>query len=172
MILGYVEVKDIGANLDRVLKSEQIQRRWSALQKHRRHRLPSIHPDRWAKVKCWIAQSLAFPERPRKPHDPCQCPTRRRTVSKNCFTAFFSSPPQGLAKSGMQLAVALATRSKTAARLSGRGDDPAGKGENKKANSHALFDVFHDQVFHELTLQGILGRLRADAGLQPLPARS
>ena len=33
---------------------------------------------------------------------------------------------------------------------------------------YGLFQIFRDQVFHELTLEGIRRRLRADAGLRPV----
>lgn len=147
MILGYVEVKEIGANLDKVLKSDQIA-------KYRKlsdnivvtDYLQFIRIDGTGKVV--DRQSLAFPNE-----------LETRTISLNAdkveavsklLAAFFSSPPQGLAKAE-QLAVALATRSKLL-----RDYLTAELIRQSKAKQegrlHALFDVFREQVFHELTV--------------------
>ncbi|MGG7539386.1 type ISP restriction/modification enzyme [Rhizobium sp. 12,4] len=147
MILGYVEVKEIGANLDKVLKSDQIA-------KYRKlsdnivvtDYLQFIRIDGTGKVV--DRQSLAFPSE-----------LESRTISINAdkveavsklLAAFFSSPPQGLAKAE-QLAVALATRSKLLRDYLTEELIRQSKAK-QEGRLHALYGVFREQVFHELTV--------------------
>lgn len=148
MILGYVEVKEIGTNLDKVLKSDQIA-------KYRKlsdnilvtDYLQFIRIDSAGKVL--DRQSLAFPS-----------DLESRTIRINqdkaeavsgLLSAFFSSPPLGLAKAE-QLAVALATRSKLLRDYLAEELIRQEK-TNKEGRLHALYEVFRRQVFHELSIK-------------------
>lgn len=148
MILGYVEVKELGANLDKVLKSEQIA-------KYRKlsdnivvtDYLRFIRIDGTGKVidRAELAYASDLEARQLRVD-----PARAEAVEK-LLSAFFSSPPEGL-KSAQKLALALATRSKLLRdylteellRQSKAGQE---------GRLHALYDVFRTQVFHELTVK-------------------
>ncbi|MDF1598774.1 hypothetical protein PZ895_03150 [Mesorhizobium sp. YIM 152430] len=148
MILGYVEVKELGANLDKVLKSEQIA-------KYRKlsdnivvtDYLRFIRIDGAGKVidRAELAYASDLEARQLRVD-----PARAEAVEK-LLSAFFSSPPEGL-KSAQKLALALATRSKLLRdylteellRQSKAGQE---------GRLHALYDVFRTQVFHELTVK-------------------
>lgn len=148
MILGYVEVKEIGSNLDRVLRSDQIA-------KYRKlsdnivvtDYLQFIRIDGAGKVL--DRQSLAFAS-DLEGRTIRVNPEKAEAVSK-LLTAFFSAPPQGLQKA-QQLALALATRSKL---LRDYLNEVLLKQEktHREGRLHALYDVFRDQVFHELTVK-------------------
>jgi hypothetical protein len=107
MILGYVEVKEVGTNLDKILKSDQIKR-------YRELSDNIILTDylQWiwidgAHVKA--REALAFPTDldARKIRI---APERAEAVGK-LISAFFSEAPVGISQSE-KLALALATRSK------------------------------------------------------------
>ncbi len=127
MILGYVEVKEIGANLDKVLRSDQIA-------KYRKlsdnivitDYLHFIRIDGAGKVL--DRQLLAFAS-DLEGRTIRVNPEKSEAVTK-LLSAFFSTPPQGLQRAE-QLALALATRSKTAARLPCGRTDPAGESASR-----------------------------------------
>ena len=146
MILGYIEVKEIGENLDRVLKSEQIA-------KYRKLSDNIIVTDylQFVRIdgrgKVLQRESLAFASdlegravRVNK--------DRAEAVSK-ILSAFFSSPPEGLRRA-RQLASALATRSKMLRDFLAEELTRQSKAR-KKGRLHDLFQVFRERVFHELT---------------------
>lgn len=147
MILGYVEVKEIGTNLDKVLKSDQI-RRYRELSDN----ILVTDYLQWI----WIdgkrvkgREVLAFvtdleSRRIRV------APERAEAVGK-LIAAFFSEPPQGIGRA-QQLALALAARSRLlrdflTAEL---GRQAA---EHREGRLHALYEVFREQIFHELTIK-------------------
>ncbi len=148
MILGYVEVKEIGANLDRVLKSGQIA-------KYRKlsdnivltDYLQFIRIDSAGKVL--DRQSLAFPSD--LEGRTIRVSPEKAADTDKLLSAFFSAPPQGLQRA-QQLALALATRSKL---LRDYLVEELIRQEKAKTKGrlHALYDVFREQVFHELTVK-------------------
>ncbi len=148
MILGYVEVKEIGANLDKVLKSDQIA-------KYRKlsnniiitDYLQFIRIDDTGKVLA--RESLAFAS-----------DLESKTIKINAekaeavgklIASFFSSPPQGLQRAE-QLALALATRSKLLRDYLTEELIRQSKA-NDEGRLHALYAVFRKQIFHELKVQ-------------------
>ena len=146
MILGYVEVKTIGENLDKILKSPQIAK-YRTLSGNIlvTDYLQFIRIDSAGKVLG--REALAFPT-----------DIESRTIKVNAekaeavskvLTAFFSEPPQGLGRA-QQLALALATRSKMLRDFLTEELIRQEK-SNKEGRLHALFDVFREQVFHELS---------------------
>jgi hypothetical protein len=146
MILGYVEVKTIGENLDKILKSDQI-KKYRTLSDNIivTDYLHFIRIDGTGKVLG--RAELAYPSdlvgRTLR-----VAPEKAEAVSK-VLTAFFSEPPQGLGRA-QQLALALATRSKM---LRDFLTEELIRQEkvNREGRLHALFDVFREQVFHELS---------------------
>lgn len=146
MILGYVEVKTIGENLDKILKSPQIAK-YRTLSGNIlvTDYLQFIRIDSTGKVLG--REALAFPT-----------DIETRTIKVNAenaeavakvLTAFFSEPPQGLGRA-QQLALALATRSKMLRDFLTEELIRQEK-SNREGRLHALFDVFREQVFHELS---------------------
>jgi predicted helicase len=148
MILGYVEVKEIGANLDKVLKSDQIA-------KYRKlsgniivtDYLQFIRIDETGKVLA--REALAFPS-------DLEGKTIRVNAEKaaavtKLIKAFFMSPPQGLQRA-QQLALALATRSKLLRDYLTEELNRQSK-NNQEGRLHGLFAVFRKQVFHQLEVK-------------------
>ncbi len=148
MILGYVEVKEIGANLDKVLKSDQITK-YRSLSGNIvvTDYLRFIRIDETGKV---IQRAeLAFPS-------DLEARTIRANAEKaaavsTLLTAFFSAQPQGLQRA-QQLALALATRARLLRDF--LGDELVRQHKAKdEGRLHALFSVFRDQVFRGLTVK-------------------
>jgi Type ISP C-terminal specificity domain/N-6 DNA Methylase len=147
MILGYVEVKTIGENLDKILRSDQIAR-------YRKlsgnilvtDYLHFIRIDETGKVLGKRAE-LAYPS-DLEGRTLRIAPEKAEAVTE-VLKAFFSEAPQGLGRA-QQLALALATRSKM---LRDFLTEELIRQEklNKEGRLHALFDVFREQVFHELS---------------------
>jgi hypothetical protein len=148
MILGYVEVKEIGANLDKVLKSEQI-KRYRSLSNNIvvTDYLQFIRIDTEGKVlgRAQLAFASDLEGRTIRVN-----PDRAKEVAA-LLSAFFSSPPQGLERA-QQLALALATRSKLLRDFLATELTRQTK-EHKEGRLHGLYDVFREQVFHELTVK-------------------
>jgi Type ISP C-terminal specificity domain/N-6 DNA Methylase len=146
MILGYVEDKQIGENLDQVLKSDQIAR---YKQLSNNILLTDYLHFIWLKDgRLNGRDSIAFPHelesRPKKPRD-----DRVKAVS-DLLRGFFSNAPEGIGRA-QQLALALATRSHF---LRDYLDEELRRQEKEHAEGrlYGLFQIFRDQVFHELTL--------------------
>lgn len=148
MILGYVEVKEIGANLDKVLKSDQIA-------KYRKLSENIIVTDYLHFIRIDAAgkildrQSLAVPS-DLEGRTVRINPDKAEAVGK-LLSNFFSSAPQGLQRAE-QLALALATRSKLLRDYLAEELIRQDKAK-EKGRLHALYDVFREQVFHELTVK-------------------
>jgi hypothetical protein len=105
-ILGYVENKTVGENLDQVLKSDQI-KRYKALSNN--ILLTDYLEFIWIKdAKVNGRERIAFRDdlegRPKKPRE-----DRVKAVS-DLLRGFFSTTPEGIGRA-QQLALALATRS-------------------------------------------------------------
>ncbi len=146
MILGYVENKAVGVNLDEVLKSEQIVR---YKQLSGNILLTDYLQFIWLKDGRVNGRELiAFP------HDLEGKPKRPRQDRVNAVTGllrgFFSSAPEGIARAE-QLALALATRSHF---LRDFLDSELRRQEkeHRQARLYGLYEIFRDQVFHELAL--------------------
>ncbi len=147
MILGYVEVKEIGANLDKVLKSDQI-KRYRELSDNilLTDYLQWIWIDR-ERVKGREILAYATDLEGRTIH---LRPDRAEAVDK-LISAFFSEPPQGIGRA-QQLALALAARARLlrdflTVELARQ------QVEHREGRLFALYEVFRTQVFHELTTQ-------------------
>ncbi|MGH7817622.1 MAG: type ISP restriction/modification enzyme, partial [Candidatus Binatia bacterium] len=145
MILGYVETKPIGENLDRVLKSEQIKKYKSLSQNivltDYLHFI-WINKDGLQREVLCHATDLETPKfRPRE--------DRIAAVAK-LLEAFFSTAPEGIGRA-QKLALALATRSKLLRDYLGE-ELVRQERAHKEGRLYGLFQIFRDQVFHELTL--------------------
>ncbi|MEX1205040.1 MAG: type ISP restriction/modification enzyme [Dongiaceae bacterium] len=146
MILGYVETKPIDENLDKVLKSEQIER-YKSLSKNivltdYLHFI-WINKDGLHRETLCHATDLESPRfRPRE--------DRAAAVAK-LLEAFFSAAPEGIGRA-QALALALATRSKLLRGYLGE-ELVRQEREHKEDRLFGLFQIFRDQVFHELTLK-------------------
>jgi hypothetical protein len=148
LILGYVENKAIGENLDKVLKSEQIAKykslfvdspniiltdylRFIWIGKHGTQQELLCHAVDFENPKCLpSAESVAG-------------------VSK-ILRSFFSNAPQRIGDSE-QLALALAMRSKLLHDYLGE-ELVRQEQEHKEGRLYGLYQIFRDQVFHELQL--------------------
>ena len=145
MILGYVEVKEFGTNLDKVLKSDQIKRYKSLSQNiiltdylH----FVWINKDGIQRETLCHATDLDSPK--------FRLPEDRVTAVNKLLQGFFSTAPEGIGRA-QQLALALATRSKLLHDYLGE-ELVRQEREHKEARLYGLFQIFRDQVFHELTL--------------------
>jgi hypothetical protein len=145
MILGYVETKPIGENLDKVLKSEQIAR-YKGLSQN--IVLTDYLHFIWINKNGLQRETLCHAtdlENPRfRPRE-----DRAAAVAK-LLEAFFSTAPEGIGRS-QQLALALAQRSRLLKDYLGE-ELVRQKSEHQEGRLYGLFQVFSDQVFHELTL--------------------
>lgn len=148
MILGYVEVKEIGANLDKVLKSEQIAK-YRSLSGNIvvTDYLQFIRIDETGKVL--QREALAFPSD--LEGRGIRVSADKAAAVAGLLTAFFSAPPQGLQRA-QQLALALATRARLLRDFLDAELVRQHKAK-KEGRLHALFSVFRDQVFHDLTVK-------------------
>jgi len=147
MILGYVENKTVGEILDQVLKSDQIAR----YKKLSNNILLTDYLEfiwiRDAKVNG--RERIAFRDdlegRPKKPRE-----DRVKAVS-GLLRGFFSTAPEGIAES-QKLALELAKRSRFLRDYLGE-ELVRQEREHKGERLYGLFQIFRDQVFHELTLK-------------------
>jgi hypothetical protein len=146
LILGYVENKHIGENLDSVLKSDQIIRYKSLSQN-------IVVTDYLCFV--WINKNGVQRERFCQPTD-LESPRFRlredrvAAVSK-LLQGFFSTAPEGIGRAE-QLALALAARSKLLRDYLGE-ELVRQEREHQEGRLFGLFQIFRDQVFHNLTLK-------------------
>lgn len=146
MILGYVEDKTIGENLDQVLKSDQIAR---YKQLSNNILLTDYLRFIWIKDgkvngRELIALADDLKGRPKKPRED------RIAAVSTLLRGFFSAAPEGIGQS-RKLALALATRSHF---LRDYLDSELRRQEKEHAEGrlYGLYQVFRDQVFHELRL--------------------
>ena len=146
MILGYVEDKTVGENLDQVRRSDQM-KRYMALSNN--ILLTDYLEFIWLKDgKVNGRERIAFRDdlegRPKKPRE-----DRVKAVS-DLLRGFFSTAPEGIGRA-QQLALALAIRSHF---LRDFLDSELRRqaNEDTKGRLWGLYQIFRDQVFHELTL--------------------
>ena len=146
MILGYVENKTVGEYLDQVLKSDQI-RRYKELSNN--ILLTDYLQFIWIKDgKVNGRENIAFPDdlegKAKKPRE-----DRVKAVS-DLLRGFFSIAPEGIGHA-QQLALALATRSHFLRDFLDRELRRQEK-EHREGRLYGLYQIFRDQVFHELAL--------------------
>jgi hypothetical protein len=146
MILGYVEDKAIGENLDQVLKSDQIAR---YKQLSGNILLTDYLQFIWLKDgKVSAREQIVFPHdlegKPKKPRD-----DRVQAVS-TLLRGFFPTAPEGIGRSE-QLALALATRAHFLRDFLGEELRRQEK-EHRQGKLYGLYEAVREQVFHELTL--------------------
>lgn len=145
LILGYVENKQIGENLDRVLKSDQI-KKYKTLSQN--IVLTDYLHFVWINKGEVTRETLLHEtdlERPK-----FRLKDDRIDAVRRLLDGFFSTAPEGIGKS-QQLALALATRSRL---LRDYLDEELLRQERDKKGEKlfGLYQIFRDQVFHELTL--------------------
>ena len=143
-IIGYVEVKEIGANLDKVLKSEQIA-------KYRKLSGNIILTDYLDFL--WLDER-GVRERARLVHEhelegrKLAIATEKEEAVYKLLDSFFSEAPQGIGKA-QQLALALATRSQLLRDYLSE-ELVRQEKDHHKGRLFGLYEVFKAQVFHEL----------------------
>ena len=146
MILGYVETKPVGENLDKILKSDQLKKYRSLsdniLLTDYLHFI-WINKDSIQRETLCHATDLDSPK--------FKMREDRAAEVARLLRGFFSTAPEGIGRS-QQLALALAVRSRLLR-------DNLGKEllrqyeSDSKGRLYGLYQVFRDQVFHELTLK-------------------
>ena len=145
LILGYVENKAIGENLDKVLKSDQI-RRYKSLSQNiiltDYLHFVWINKDGIQRETLCTATDLEGSKF--RLHE-----DRVAAVSK-LLQGFFSTAPEGIGRA-QQLALALAKRSKLLHDYLGE-ELVRQQREHTEGRLYGLFQIFRDQIFHELTL--------------------
>jgi hypothetical protein len=147
MILGYVENKTVGENLDQILKSDQISR-------YKKLSNNILLTDYLEFI--WIKdgkvngppERIAFRDdlegRPKKPRE-----DRVKAVS-DLLRGFFSNAPEGIGRA-QKLALELAKRSHFLREFLDSELRRQAK-EDTKGRLWGLYETFRNQVFHELTL--------------------
>ena len=147
LILGYVENKTIGETLDKVLKSDQIKRYKSLSQN-------IVVTDYlhfiWINKDGIQRESLCHVTDLENPK--FRLREDRISAVNKLLEAFFSTAPEGIGRA-QQLALALATRSRLLRDYLGEELVRQERGEHQEERLYGLFQVFRDQVFHELTLK-------------------
>ncbi len=147
LILGYVENKGIDENLNKVLKSGQI-KKYLSLSKN------IVLTDYLEFI--WI-NKYGAPQRERLCHatdlenNKLKLDEDRIEAVAKLLTAFFSSAPEGIGRA-QQLALALAVRSRLLRDYLGE-ELVRQEREHKEGRLYGLYQIFRDQVFHELTLK-------------------
>lgn len=146
MILGYVETKPVGSNLGHVLKSDQLKR-------YRELSDNILLTDYLHFI--WINQDGVQRDSLCHATDLESVKFRvredRASAVAGLLQGFFSSAPAGIGRS-QQLALALAARSKLLRDYLGEELVRQNK-EDQKGRLYGLYQIFRDQVFHELTLK-------------------
>ncbi len=146
MILGYVETKPFGENLDQVLKSEQL-KKYRSLSDNilLTDYLHFIWIDKDGVQRETLCHSTDLDSPKYRVRED------RATAVTRLLLGFFSTAPEGIGRS-QQLALALAVRSRLL--RDNLGKELIRQNEkHKEARLYGLYQVFRDQVFHELTLE-------------------
>ena len=145
MVLGYVETKQVGENLDRVLKSDQL-KKYRSLSDNilLTDYLHFIWINRDGVQRETLCHATDFDYRKFKVRED------RAVAVAGLLRGFFSTAPEGIGRS-QQLALALAVRSRLLRDNLTRELVRQNK-EHKEGRLYGLFQVFRDQIFHELEL--------------------
>ena len=147
LILGYVENKGIDENLNKVLKSPQI-KKYLSLSKN------IVLTDYLDFI--WI-NKYGDPQRERLCHatdlesKKLKLDEARVEAVAKLLKGFFSTAPEGIGRA-QQLALALAERSKLLRDYLGE-ELVRQEREHREGRLYGLYQIFRDQVFHELTLK-------------------
>ena len=146
MILGYVETKPIGENLDKVLKSDQIAR-YKGLSQNiiLTDYLHFVWINKDGVQRESLCHATDLENRKYRLRDD------RVAAVSTLLSAFFSTAPEGIGRA-QQLALALAARSKLLRDYLGE-ELVRQERDDRMGRLFGLFQVFRDQVFHELTLK-------------------
>jgi len=146
MILGYVETKPVGENLDRVLKSEQIAKYKSLSQNIiLTDYLHFVWINKDGLQRESLCHATDLENRRFRPRED------RAGAVGGLLEAFFSTAPEGIGRA-QRLALALATRSRLLRDHLGE-ELVRQEREHKGARLYGLYQIFRDQVFNELTLK-------------------
>lgn len=145
LILGYVENKQIGENLDKVLKSDQI-KKYKTLSQN--ILLTDYLNFIWINKDGVQRETLCHETDLENPKFKLR-DDRVEAVSK-LLQACFSTAPEGIGRA-QQLALALATRSRLLRDYLGEELERQQR-DHTEGRLYGLFQIFRDQVFHELTL--------------------
>jgi hypothetical protein len=146
LILGYLENKTIGENLDKVLKSEQITKYKSLSQN-------IVLTDYLDFI--WINR-YGPPRRARLCHSTdlenrkFRLPEDRVEAVAKLLSGFFSTAPEPIGRA-RELALELAKRSRLLRDYLGE-ELVRQELEHKEGRLYGLFQIFRDQIFYELTL--------------------
>jgi hypothetical protein len=147
LILGYVENKAVGENLSKVLKSDQIAK-YKILSDN--IMLTDYLQFIWIN-KYGPPQSERLCDETDIENPKFRLREDRATAVSKLLEAFFSTAPEGIGRA-QQLALALATRSQLLRDYLGE-ELVRQEREHTKARLYGLFQIFRDQIFHELTLK-------------------
>jgi type I restriction-modification system DNA methylase subunit len=147
MILGYVEVKAIGENLDKVLKSDQIA-------KYKTLSTNIILTDYLRFI--WLGEKgvqarVELTTQSDLEGRKFQLKAENTEALTKLLDGFFSTPPQGISTSE-KLALALASRSRLLRDYLGE-ELVRQEREHQEGRLFGLFQVFKSQIFHDLTLK-------------------
>ena len=147
LILGYVENKGLGENLAKVLKSEQIAK-YKSLSNN------IVLTDYLHFI--WInkygpPQSERLCDQTDLENPKFRLKEERIAAVAKLLQGFFSTAPEGIGRA-QQLALALATRSRLLRDYLGE-ELVRQEREHKEGRLYGLFQIFRDQIFHELTLK-------------------
>ena len=145
-ILGYVETKQVGENLDQVLKSDQL-KRYRSLSDN--ILLTDYLHFIWINEDGVQRESLCHATDLENPRFSVR--EDRAAAVAGLLRGFFSSAPEGIGRS-QQLALALATRSRLLRDYLGAELFRQDK-EDTRGRLYGLYQIFRDQIFHELTLK-------------------
>ncbi len=147
LILGYVENKAVGENLSKVLKSDQITK-YKSLSDNivLTDYLQFIWINKYGAPQGERLCDQTDVENPR-----FRLRDDRAAAVGKVLQGFFSAAPEGIGRA-QQLALALATRSKLLRDYLGE-ELVRQEKEHKEGRLYGLFQIFRDQVFHELTLK-------------------
>jgi len=147
LILGYVEAKTIGENLSKVLKSEQIAR-YKSLSDN--IILTDYLQFIWIN-KYGAPQSERLCDQTDVENRKFRVLDERAAAVRKLLQGFFSTAPEGIGRA-QQLALALAARSRLLRDYLGE-ELVRQQSEHKEGRLYGLFQIFRDQIFHELTLK-------------------
>jgi N-6 DNA Methylase len=147
LILGYVENKAVGENLSKVLKSDQIAK-YKILSDN--IMLTDYLQFIWIN-KYGPPQSERLCDETDIENPKFRLREDRATAVSKLLKAFFSTAPEGIGRA-QQLALALATRSQLLRDYLGE-ELVRQEREHKEGRLYGLFQIFRDQIFHELTLK-------------------
>jgi hypothetical protein len=146
LILGYVENKAIGEHLDKTLKSEQIARYKTLSQNII---LTDYLHFIWINKDGVLRESLCHATDLENPK--FRINEDRIAAVAALLRGFLSTPPEGISRA-QQLALALATRSKLLRDYLSE-ELVRQEREHREERLYGLFQIFRDQIFHELTLR-------------------